>query len=197
MTFSLRTLLLLFPALIVAYALAYAWLVQAGIGSGAESQPMHDSQRELLCILRKFVEFNFIPYRHASLQKHFDAYLSGKTESIPQDVLKSIAIYCFLEKDPWGNPYRCVLVDDQLHFYSNGQDGISRSAGNDPDDLNYWNTLSNKFYGEQVAAEGKRKQAIVALYFLPVTFGLVVGSWLLARRFVAKRSCRPAGADVC
>lgn len=47
--------------------------------------------------------------------------------------------------DPWGNPYRYVAGDGYpsgFGFYSSGIDGISKSQGNDPDDINSWSEES-------------------------------------------------------
>lgn len=43
-------------------------------------------------------------------------------------------------KDPWGNPYVSLgaHAEDGFRIYSKGSDGISESAGMDPDDLNTW-----------------------------------------------------------
>jgi len=45
--------------------------------------------------------------------------------------------------DPWGAPYHYVAPSpDGRHpfgIYSRGRDRISRSGGNDPDDINTWN----------------------------------------------------------
>lgn len=50
-------------------------------------------------------------------------------------VMKSIP------SDAWGNPYRYLAgegLKDGFGLYSCGPDGVSLSAGNDPDDLNTW-----------------------------------------------------------
>jgi type II secretion system protein G len=50
-----------------------------------------------------------------------------------------------LPRDPWGRPYQYVphAPDGAGHgIYSLGRDGISRSNGNDPDDLSTWRDSS-------------------------------------------------------
>ncbi len=55
--------------------------------------------------------------------------------------------------DPWGHPYlsrrRIALQNGAIvsvGFYSRGQDGISKSLGNDADDINSWDPDSSKYY---------------------------------------------------
>lgn len=43
--------------------------------------------------------------------------------------------------DSWGNPYRvqsCESVTNGVRVYSTGQDGVSHTDGNDPDDIRSW-----------------------------------------------------------
>jgi general secretion pathway protein G len=48
--------------------------------------------------------------------------------------------------DPWQNEYRYVFdstLTNGFGLYSTGKDGVTASAGNDPDDYNTWNTLAS------------------------------------------------------
>ena len=48
-----------------------------------------------------------------------------------------------LPRDPWGRNYVYVLNDQippQFGVYSEGEDGLSASFGNDPDDFNTWSS---------------------------------------------------------
>jgi general secretion pathway protein G len=53
-----------------------------------------------------------------------------------------------LRKDPWGHPYiySCPGIHNTNGFdlYSCGRDGISRSKGSDPDDINNWTSLQHR-----------------------------------------------------
>jgi general secretion pathway protein G len=43
--------------------------------------------------------------------------------------------------DPWGNEYRYIIspsLDHGFGIYSTGADGVTATAGNDPDDCNSW-----------------------------------------------------------
>ena len=49
-----------------------------------------------------------------------------------------------IPKDPWGHDfvYRCPGIHNtnQFDFYSCGPDGVSKTGGNDPDDIPNWDT---------------------------------------------------------
>lgn len=56
------------------------------------------------------------------------------------------------ERDSWGRPYQFARRDgkssgkiEAIGVYSLGEDGISRTEGNDPDDINSW-TVDNAAY---------------------------------------------------
>ena len=45
------------------------------------------------------------------------------------------------ETDSWGNPYRIqsrATLDEKPRVYSTGEDGLSNTDGNDPDDIRSW-----------------------------------------------------------
>lgn len=56
-------------------------------------------------------------------------------------------------RDIWGNPYRCAQLTEgetsRLGVYSTGEDGLSRSHGSDPDDLNSWSYNGRSYYRKQ------------------------------------------------
>ena len=53
-------------------------------------------------------------------------------------------------KDPWGSPYIYKIPGkynpDSFDFYSMGRDGISKTEGNDPDDISTWNKKADRVY---------------------------------------------------
>lgn len=66
--------------------------------------------------------------------------LTQRPTSLPLE-RKWVQIIDEVPTDPWGNPYRYVAGDgypDGFGFYSSGIDEISRTQGNDPDDINSW-----------------------------------------------------------
>ena len=74
-------------------------------------------------------------------------------------------------RDSWGNPYRCTMAKEgettRLGVYSTGEDGISRSHGNDPDDLNSWSYNGRAHYREQDRLRDLRSRvSAFALWFL-------------------------------
>ena len=97
------------------------------------------------------------------------------------------------ENDPWGNPYQ-VFVDEldsipptkHVGVFSFGEDGISNSRGNDPDDISSWRPMSEaNFY--------QRKNLNLRNWFLLRSFLIslpLMAAFLVARRFL-KDSERP------
>ena len=60
--------------------------------------------------------------------------------------------------DPWGNQYQ-IIERDQIslpnsdatfHAFSFGLDGISKSNGDDPDDINSWDYDRSRYYGAMI-----------------------------------------------
>ena len=86
--------------------------------------------------------------------------------------------------DPWGNEYQiCELqnVDQQLagdcpfHVYTLGEDGITRTDGNDPDDINSWNLDSGRFYARRVARHWESEKLWQTVWTTPILLAL---AWL-------------------
>ena len=83
--------------------------------------------------------------------------------------------------DQWGRPYMFVteLQNDKfwMGIYSKGQDGVSVSKGNDPDDISTWSQSGFEFYGSQEKLRNRqrafevRERFFVALaFFMPICF---------------------------
>ena len=79
--------------------------------------------------------------------EYVNQYLAGGED--PHDVLWILS----RPRDMWGNPYRFrrdislpggTTID--FGIYSVGEDGVSASAGDDPDDLNSWNDACWEYY---------------------------------------------------
>ena len=85
------------------------------------------------------------------------------------------------DKDPWGNPYRCVERSadgkDRLGVYSLGRDGISESNGNDMDDLNSWSDDSFRWYQNDI---NRRERIDIAVQAGVIT-ALLYGFFLLLK----------------
>jgi hypothetical protein len=92
--------------------------------------------------------------------------------------------------DPWGHPYRCVSPkaspDGQsthdVGVYSMGQDGVSESNGNDPDDINSWDDHHRRFYLDQIATRKRTENVSVTIVLMPVIYACVLWAESVARR---------------
>lgn len=97
--------------------------------------------------------------------------------------------------DPWGNPLvfkrRLRLADGRVEsvaVFSRGRDGVSRSRGNDPDDLNSWDETCNRPYIAEINRRNRIYDAAAVALLTPFVYlGLLaIRSWF--RRINARES---------
>ena len=170
MRFSLRRLMLLFPAWVIAYFLAPHTTIQE-----VRYSWRHDAAATAIRFIRIHAENETYDEPGLPLEqidfKHFWQEMGGN-------------------RDPWDNPYQIVEHEKpnneyphNIHAFSFGEDGISRSFGNDADDINSWNYCRTKYYGPQIQAYFRRQALWRTLWLTPLVF--------LAMLFVG-RLFRPA-----
>ncbi len=141
----------------------------------------------------RFTSEDYFPLRqHRNYVTLVNDYLSKKAPLVSRHG-QNVHWNDYLDGDFWGNPYRCVLrestvPDDpansavaRLHFYSCGQDGISRSDGNDEDDINSWDDHSQPFYTAESRRQEAERLAFEALCYAPWFLGLLIAAWLFVR----------------
>ncbi|MEM7455580.1 MAG: hypothetical protein AAF456_14600 [Planctomycetota bacterium] len=93
-------------------------------------------------------------------------------------------------EDPWGNEFQFRVIETggiwnsnyHLHCYSPGADGVSESEGDDPDDLNSWDSSKVKYYERQV----HRDWTWYALTISICAFPLVLASGLVVAFFAGR-----------
>ena len=85
--------------------------------------------------------------------------------------------------DAWGNPYRIQpreTHDEKPRVYSTGEDGLSNSNGNDPDDIRSWDEKRWLWYsGRQFTRE-------MSFCMIVSAFVTSAGFWLLTRKSDSK-----------
>jgi hypothetical protein len=85
--------------------------------------------------------------------------------------------------DLWGRPYCAVQLDGgQIGLYSNGVDGKSETAGNDPDDISTWKQTD--FYRVKEGQYDRKQTIVITLCEVVICFGLF---YLLGPRAKEKR----------
>ncbi len=185
MRFSLRTLLLMFPALIVSYALAYGWVGTERYW-GWHHPPWLNQIQPM-----KFAQEDIQKAGNPIFISEFNRWFQGKP--IQRRSLQSFLQNYFYEPtDGWGNAFVCVaLVEGNVPdpsiekssrdgFYSRGEDGVSKSNGNDPDDLNSWNSTT-EYYQQLTSKRHQEHLRIQALWRTPWTFSFVLILWAVKR----------------
>ncbi|MEL7500705.1 MAG: type II secretion system protein GspG [Planctomycetota bacterium] len=99
--------------------------------------------------------------------------------------------------DPWGHEYQLVKRDEGVnlcwHVYSFGEDGRSKSNGNDQDDINTWNYSVSTYYAPKIKQQQRIDDARVAIW-LAVPFFLVL-AWKLLGKCELGLSNQPEGLD--
>jgi len=91
------------------------------------------------------------------------------------------------EHDSWHRPLRCKQVGGtcdnsrpMLGVYSLGEDGLSNSEGDDPDDINTWNRNSNRYYEHRIFT-----QQMLLILGSTAFFGLPIYLFLAGIKVVA------------
>ncbi|QDV70852.1 hypothetical protein Poly24_45850 [Rosistilla carotiformis] len=80
--------------------------------------------------------------------------------------------------DPWGNEYQLVELNrdgiygsrSPFHVYSFGADGISKSDGNDADDISSWGYGFKRYYKSMLVAKQVEKNIWRTLWITPVIY---------------------------
>ena len=72
-------------------------------------------------------------------------------------------------KDPWGNEIRAIIpgINNKsgIDVYSVGEDGVSETNGNDPDDMNTWSKSHEGQYYQRKIMMGKIYELIIGGLF--------------------------------
>lgn len=173
MRFTLLQLLLIFPAWVIAYLVS----PYAKLGDGRI--PLHRvTTHEIDSMRKRAVELAF-----ANPTFQFADYLKIEPFSLyPTDV--------------WGQDYQFVQFDQSetrdtqstFHIFSYGNDGISNSNGNDPDDINSWSNNSQAFYDISTAHAATPSLVFRSLLITPIAYIalLWVTNWLRPQKAIAE-----------
>ena len=82
-----------------------------------------------------------------------------------------------LELDVWGNPYRIQLrssIFEKPRVYSTGEDGLSISDGNDPDDIRSWDEQPWRWYSRQQLTRRTTLCMVASAFITAAGFWLVI-----------------------
>lgn len=186
--FSLAQLLLVFPAFSIAWFLALH--LPATRYSGYHLR-VDDEVRFRVRLLDSVCD------EYPMTEHEINQWLSGKLDP-NHPAMTRLQWYkggdVFFPLDQWGNPYRCVFGKfrrpgiDRLYtigIYSMGEDGISLSNGNDPDDINSWSDWPGYFYyqrfAEEEAAAKRNRQVWATVILTPLVYLAFLGLGRLAR----------------
>jgi len=98
-------------------------------------------------------------------------------------------------KDPWQNAYRCIQFGHAYHgeprtlgVYSMGRDGVSKTNGNDTDDLNSWNSDSIQWYIRDIDTRRRWEDLMKAVLMTPLVYFSVLGiGWIIRAPFKRRR----------
>lgn len=183
MQISLRNLLLIFLAFFLAIGVAYSWESL----TKATTQPRWTRALIEVRRIQGEIEWNVVPrFREESLIEDANRWLSGVYY---MNDPRSEVLYPQPEKDPWGRAYVAATMGcgsnakPRIGVYSLGRDGVSKSNGTDPDDLNSWDENSGICYRREFEVERRQHLAIIAGILTPFTYAvmLVIG-WHFCRR---------------
>lgn len=174
---SIKELFLIFPAFIVSVLIAM--IVNVKLVSHWHVRALVDVDQ--LQMMAQMPEYN-------------ELFQSDRVDEINQWLASSLPLSLNLIEqedneyqrgmDPWGRSYHCVF-NVKLHdgsvqpigFYSAGEDGYSESNGNDPNDINSWDTKRGEFYLRRGKFRERKENCILGAMLTPVVFlgMLIVG----------------------
>ena len=181
MRFTIRHLLLLFPSCLLALSVASVFdhvvnqsCCVLSLPAGAWTQVVQT--RGLLRLLPS-------DWKSPPDEASVNFWLSGK---LPANDPLARELGHAPQPDPWGNPLVYVTLHERrdgddgesaIGVYSLGADGISKTAGNDPDDLNSWDERCIDFYSARYAAwraaELRKRLVVWGVILTPVAYGLL------------------------
>lgn len=179
----MRIKLILLLLTMLAYGLGY-WIShevneRTGLGSGylraqIALKSLQDRTREYLDHYGSLPDE--IPFNKILEQRWISGenYISPLDDGSRQQLLFNLIIEASYDKNlhRWSSPPRFVIsssLPDGFGFYLDGEDGHSKTRGNDRDDINSWNPSSASFYYDRlVFAKRLEHHAIGA--FLAIGF---------------------------
>ena len=192
MRFTIAQILLLFPAYCIAFA-CVPFLGMRPLGTPRFVRAYSDV---------RMAETNILSAR----QEHWgskisdddiDRWLAGTLS--PQELI-DLQLYENLDMiDPWGRPYVYIHRDDPenedpavVRVYSLGRDGVSKSQGNDPDDINNWDEDCYRYYVDEITLRYRMQYAVTAIPLTFLTYPALLGVIWLVKRVVRDRTRRAA-----
>ena len=109
----------------------------------------------------------------------------------PMIPISAIEQFSEPEIDPWGNAYRLKELSrggiSKFCAFSCGADGISKSNGDDSDDINSWNDHSHQHYQELVRFRESKSSFWQSLWLTPITYLILIFSIWVLRGIVRSR----------
>ena len=178
MRFSLSHLLLAFAAFFLTVAIA-ASVVYSGYHVNYRWAAAHHD----VTWLERTIERILANDRNGVLSDDaIKAWLGGQS-------LPAVTMNNDLVADPWGNAYRFRRFADPdraggkpFGVYSVGRDGLSSSQGEDDDDFSSWDDTNYRHRQNELAIGRRSRVALLAVYFSPLTFVVLLGSrWLWSK----------------
>lgn len=196
MRFSLRTLMLFFPAIVI------AWMLSAFLNSFDQQfqHPKWIHERTKLTSLHAATICIWVETGRPVEVAKINDWFAGKiayTDPNYRELAHVLAPYQM--NDLYQQPYRCVALDEnqqplpqversaRVGIYSLGEDGRSVTGGSDPDDLNSWELIHQHHFDKL------RNQRLweVAMWF-PFVFSLVL---FVGRRLFGKSQTKSSTND--
>lgn len=128
--------------------------------------------------------------RLRSLDGALEQYKLENQQRLPSEAEGLQAVRSFLENDVglvdgWGTPfvYKLSATNDGRVIYSVGKDGVSATGGNDPDDINLWD--SEQKWKEQYQSPTVQPNILIAglvLSFLTLILVAARRRWRLSQK---------------
>ncbi|NQU23326.1 MAG: hypothetical protein HQ567_18760 [Candidatus Nealsonbacteria bacterium] len=173
MQFSLRRLLLVFPAFFLAVAIVTLWDSSVLVTPHYYRAHM---RMQAVCYDLKYAENQYGEGNPP--EDVISQWLAGR---LPANSRFADGLGEPPGCDRWGNPYRFVRnvrSPDGQHMaigvYSTGHDGVSRTGGNDPDDINSWDADSMEYYVQERQLRDRVSRTTRGAILTPFIFAVML-----------------------
>ena len=168
MRFNLRSLFLFLTALAVAYFIACNFLLNSLLITWKHTRALFDIQ---------------------SVQRIAQQLHNEKDKTGFSNAQNELFTLVSETPDPWRNSYQVLNFSDnneqlEIEVYSFGEDGLTLSSGDDPDDINTWDPESVSFYDRRVRWHWEKQRIWQTIFSVPLLLCL---AWIIKKIYVRIR----------
>jgi hypothetical protein len=175
---------------VVALLLTAAGLLMPALSTGHPTHPEIRTHRTLYKIKAAALIFRANFGDGCLVTNNWVAELTASKDAVingPKSIYLHVRLSNGIPVDYWNQPIIARYVSGErsephLHFYSNGKNGYSSSAGNDSDDINTWNEESPWIAHYRKKRQPSSKRRITFSITTTIVLTVIISASLVAAR---------------